>query len=224
MNSSLPLEAHNKLIDYLGFKLFDLEDTYLVLRELSLHYNRAAAGEAANEYLKVVNSNKGFFVPVIKALEFKLLVGIHSYLGKKDDRSLGKAINKLQAEKAGMNLVSEYNALVEKHKKLLDSVKIMRHKRLAHDENIEIDEVETRSSDKQFMDLFEDTKNLLNKVQGHFENYIWFMDEDARESIKDTHDMMNNLLRGEAQRIGEINVEYNHELFKSGRIKWLKST
>lgn len=50
------------------------------------------------------------------------------------------------------------------------------------------------------------------------------VDGDAREAIKDTHDLMNNLLRGEASRLSEIDVEYTNGVFTDGKSRWLKAT
>jgi hypothetical protein len=47
------------------------------------------------------------------------------------------------------------------------------------------------------------------------------MDRDSREAVSDTHNMMNNLLRGEAQRVSEIDVEYIDGVFEDGRRKWM---
>jgi hypothetical protein len=49
------------------------------------------------------------------------------------------------------------------------------------------------------------------------------MENTARESVKDTHDMMNNLLRGEAERLSDINVEFIDGAYEDGRRKWMSS-
>jgi len=217
------MENMPELMDYLGNKLWHLENTYLVLSEVYLHYNVAVDKEAAQAYLKVINSHKGFFMPVVKALEFELYTGMHSYLGKKDARSLGKAVNKLASSKGGIDLTKQYDELLNKHTKIIHAIEVLRDKRLAHDD-VEVIEVgETLTSDAQFISLFKDVKIFLNSVMRRYNKAEWFMDGDAREAIKDTHDLMNTLLRGESQRLNEIDVEFTDVSYRSGKTKWLAS-
>ena len=72
------------------------------------------------------------------------------------------------------------------------------------------------SSDKEFQELFADIIDLLNEANSYFGNSVVFVDD----AITDTHDMMNNLLRGEKQRLEEVQVEYISALYEAGRNKW----
>lgn len=224
MTSSSTKESVKELLDYLGQRLFHIEDYYLVYSELGLHYNKAVNQDSSKAYLQVINSHKGFFLPAQEALRATLTVELCSFVVKKEQKykSIGRAINELRSLKDAPNLSGDYNALLKKHSNIISHIEKFRNQYYAHKSFADLLKLPT-SSDKEFQDLFADLKELLNKAYGYFDNTIWFMDGDARESIKDTHDMMNNLLRGEAQRISEIDVEYISAVYRDGRSKWMKS-
>jgi len=61
-------------------------------------------------------------------------------------------------------------------------------------------------------------KDLLNTANSYFGNSVVFIDESA----DDTHNLMNNLLRGESQRMSEINTDHISNLYQIGRRRWHK--
>src|SRR5690606_12992046 len=65
---------------------------YLIYSELGLHYNKRVNEDAAKAYLKVINSEKGFFIPVQNALRSALTVELNSFIVSEDAESLRSAI------------------------------------------------------------------------------------------------------------------------------------
>ena len=224
-NSSLPTaESVRSLLDFLGQRLFHVENYYLIYSELGLHYNKAVNQDSSKAYLGVISSHKGFFLPVQETLRATLTVELCSFVVKKEQKykSIGRAINELKTLQGAPDLSSDYDTLLQKHSNIISHIEKFRNQYYAHKSFADLLKLPT-SSDKEFQNLFEDLKQLLNKAHNYFGNTIWFMDGDSRESIKDTHDLMNNLLRGEAQRQSEIDVEYISGVYEDGRRKWMKS-
>lgn len=215
-------EEVKSLLDYLGRRLFHIENFYLIYCELGLHYNKAINPDSSKAYLEVINSHKGFFLPVQEALRATMTIELSSFIISKDNKSIRKAIEDLKNISGGLDLTSEHNKLLKKHAKIIDHIEKFRNRYYAHKTNADLLKLPT-SSDKEFQELFIDIKGLLNKAHGHFKNAIWFMEDDSRESVKDTHDMMDNLLRGESQRIREIDVEYISSVYEDGKREWMKS-
>lgn len=216
------MKDHNeikKLIDDINSKFFHIENAYLVRREIYLHFNKAVNKETAEAYLKLINSHKGFFMPMLEATLSFYTIGLNSLVSSNDKKSLEKLVNKLQVN--GVDYRKNLEELREVHQKTLKSLTDLRMEYFAHAGNIDLNLVDPISEDAHIK-LFDDLKNFLNKVNSEvFHNVVWHMDEEAREAIKDTHDMMDNLLRGEAQRISEIDVEYIGETFIAEKKKWL---
>lgn len=217
-------ESVRSLLDYLGRRLFSIENYYLIYSELGLHYNRTVNPDSSKAYLKVINSHKGFFVPVQETLRATLTVELCSFVVKKERKykSIGRAIDELKTLENAPNLNSDYDALLQKHSNIISHIEKFRNQYYAHKSFADLLNLPT-SSDKEFQDLFEDLKELLNKAHRYFGNALWFMDGGSRDSIKDTHDLMNNLLRGEAQRLSEIDVEYISGIYEDGKRKWMES-
>lgn len=218
--SEQALDETKKLLDYLGQRLFNIENFYLIYSELGLHYNKAVNPDSSKAYLEIINSHKGFFIPVQEALRATLTVELNTFIVSKDFKSLRRAIELLKDIKGGVDLTAEYKDLEEKHANALKHIKDFRKKYYAHKTNAELSKLKS-SSDKELQELFEDIKSLLNKAHAHFGKANWYMEGDSRESVKDTHDLMNCLLRGESQRLSEINVEYISEVYKDGKRKWM---
>jgi len=211
-----------ELMKYLANRLFCIENFHLVYSELGLHYNKVVDPNSSQTYFNVVNLHKGFFVPVQESLRATLTVELNSYIVSKDRDSLGSAIDQLKNLAGGPNLMEDYANLKHKNANTLKHVKEYRNKYYAHKSGVSLTELPA-SSDKGFQDLFVDIKNLLNKAQAYFGSTTWFIDDDSRESVKDTHDLMDNLLRGEGQRISEINVKYISDSYRYGRKKWMET-
>ena len=210
------------LLQYLAQRLFHIENYYLIYSELGLHYNKAVNADSAKAYLEIINSHKGFFLPVQEALRATFTVELCSFVVKKERKykSIGKAIDDLKTLPNAPDLNAEYNALLRKHTKVIDHIEKFRNQFYAHKSFADLLKLPS-SSDKEFQDLFAELKELLNKTHAYFGNTVWFMEDSARESLKDTHDMMNNLLRGEAQRLSEIEVEFISGVYEDGRRKWM---
>lgn len=210
------------LLQYLAQRLFHIENYYLIYSELGLHYNKAVNPDTAKAYLDVINSYKGFFLPVQEALRATFTVELCSFVVKKERKykSIGKAIDDLKSLPNAPDLNSQYNSLLSKHANAIDHIEKFRNQYYAHKSFADLLKLPS-SSDKEFQDLFADLKRLLNKAHSYFGNAVWFMEDSARESLKDTHDMMNNLLRGEAQRLSEIEVEFIDGVYEDGRRKWM---
>lgn len=218
----MSLREIEKMLDKLGEQLFKIEDMYLVYSELGLHYNKAVDPKSSEMYLKLINLHKGFFIPAQQALRAALTVELYTYILSKDFLSLQQAITHLKNAENGIDLLEDYVRIKARNKNILKHLGKYRNGYYAHKTNATLSKF-PNSSDKEFQDLFEDIKTLLNKAAGHFNKAHWYMEGDSRESIKDTHDMMNNLLRGETQRLNEIDVDYVSKLYQSGRDKWMKS-
>ncbi len=224
-NSSSPTpESVRSLLDYLGRRLFSIENYYLIYSELGLHYNETVNPDSSKAYLKVINSHKGFFVPVQETLRATLTVELCSFVVQKERKykSIGRAIDELKTLKNAPDLNGDYDALLQKHSNIISHIEKFRNQYYAHKSFADLLNLPT-SSDKEFQSLFEDLKELLNKAHRYFGNAIWFMDGDSRDSIKDTHDLMNNLLHSEAQRLSEIDVEYISGIYGDGKRKWMGS-
>lgn len=208
-----------KLLDDINSKFFHIENAYLVRREVYLHFNKAVNKETAEVYIKLVNSHKGFFMPMLESTLSFYTIGLNSLVSSNDKKSLEKLVNKLQVN--GKDYRKNLEALRKAHEKTLKSLTDLRMGYFAHAGNIDLNTVDPISEDAHIK-LFDDLKNILNKINSEvFHNVVWYMDEEAREAIKDTHDMMDNLLRGESQRLSEIDVDYISETFISERKKWL---
>lgn len=212
-------ESVQELLIKLGNQLFNIENYYLIYSELGLHYNIRVNEDAAKAYLEVINANKGFFMPVQNALRSALTVELNSFIVSQDAESLQGAIKQLRQLEGAPDLTKNYEDLTLKNANIMSHLMDFRNKYYAHKSGQDLSTL-TPSSDKEFQELFEDIKELFNKVSSYFGQAHWFMEGDARESVKDTHDMMNNLLRGEAQRLSEINIEFIDGLYGDGRRKW----
>ncbi|MCA9318433.1 hypothetical protein KDA06_02200 [Candidatus Saccharibacteria bacterium] len=226
MNAGVPTkESVKELLDYLGNRLFHIENYYLIYCELGLHYNKAVNEDSSKAYLKVINGHKGFFMPVQESLRATLTVELCSFIVKKERKykSLGKAIDELKQLPNAPDLNSKYDNLLTSHANIISHLEKFRNQYYAHKSFADLLKL-PKSSDKEFQELFKDIKDLMNEAHAYFGNTIWFMDDDARESIKDTHDMMDNLLRGESQRLSEIDVEYISEVYRDGKKRWLSQS
>lgn len=213
-------EEIQDLLNKLGNQLFNIENYYLIYSELGLHYNKKVNEDAAKAYLKVINSDKGFFIPVQNALRSALTVELNSFIVSEDAESLRSAIRHLKELEEAPDLTLDYSNLKKKNANIMTHLTDFRNKYYAHKAGKDLSKL-TTSSDKEFQELFEDIKELFNKAGTYFEQAHWFMDRDSREAVTDTHNLMNNLLRGEVQRISEIDVEYIDGVFEDGRRKWI---
>lgn len=222
MAKNFTKEEIKQLIDKLGQQLFNIENCYLIYSELGLHYNKSVNSESSRAYLEVINSNKGFFIPVQNALRLAFTVELNSFIVSNDQESLRKVIEYLKKLDGGPDLTGDYSLLKSKNIKILKHIGGLRNQYYAHKSGQDLSKLPP-SSDKEFQELFIEIKKLFNKAGGYFGQQHWFMEGDSRESIKDTHDMLNNLLRGESQRISEINVEYISDMYQIGKAKWLQS-
>lgn len=212
-------EKINILIDDINEKFFHIENAYLVRREIYLHLNKAVNIETANAYSRIINSLRGFFAPILESTLSFYTIGLNSLVSSNDKQSLEKLVNKLQVN--GVDYRQNLEALRKTHENTLKSLTDLRMGHFAHAGGIDLNLVDPISEDAHIR-LFDDLKNFLNKVNLEiFHNVVWYMDEESREAIKDTHDIMNNLLRGEAQRLNEIDVEYISDTFTAERKKWL---
>ena len=208
------------LLDKLGSQLFNIENYYLIYSELGLHYNKTVHEDSAKAYLEVINSHKGFFIPAQNALRSALTVELHQFIVANDEESLKKAIYYLSALEDAPDLRREYNTLLSKNKNAIKHLSDFRNKYFAHKSGVDTSKL-TATSDKEFQELFTDIKELLNKASGYFGSTTWFFDRDSSDAVRNTHEMMNNLLRGESQRLNEIDVEYISSAYEAGRSKWL---
>jgi len=222
MQSEQSSEEVKKLLDYLGQRLFHIENFYLIYSELGLHYNKAVNPDSSKAYLEIINSHKGFFMPIQEALRATLTVELNTFIVSKDFKSLRRAIELLKDIESGVDLTAEYENLKEKNGNVLKHIEEFRKKYYAHKTSADLSKLRS-ASDKEYQELFEAIKELLNKAHGHFGKANWYMEGDSRESIKDTHDLMNCLLRGESQRLSEINVEYISSIYESGKRNWMKT-
>jgi hypothetical protein len=219
MSKEFQADEVKELLDYLATRLFHVENFYLIYCELGLHYNKRVSEDSAKAYLKVINSNKGFFLPVQEALRSTLTVELYTFIVSKDYKSLPKAIEHLKSIN-GPDLSSEYGKLKQNNQNIFKHLTKFRNGYYAHKTNAKLGKLPS-SSDREFQQLFQDTKNLLNSASSYFDKSHWFLDGISRQSIKDTHDMMDNLLRGEAQRLSEIDVDLVSNLYQDGKRKWL---
>lgn len=221
MTKNLSKEEIKKLIDKLGQQLFNIENCYLIYSELGLHYNSSVNAESSKAYLEVINSNKGFFIPVQNALRLAFTVELNSFIISKDQESLRSIIEYLKNNNV-IDLLDCYISLKQKHSKILKHIGGLRNQYYAHKSGQDLSKLPA-SSDREFQELFAEIKEIFNKIGSHFGQHYWFMECNSRESIKDTHDMLNILLRGEAQRMSEINVEYISDIYDIGKRKWMES-
>lgn len=208
-----------KLLEDINSKFFHIENAYLVRRETYLHFNKAVNPETAEAYIKVITSLKGFFMPILESSLSFYTIGLNSLVSSKDTKSLEKLVNKLQAN--GIDYRKDLEILRKDHEKTLKSLTDLRMGYFAHAGNIDMNLVDP-ISENAHIKLFDDLKSFLNKVNSEvFQEVVWYMEGEAREAIKDTHDMMDNLLRGETQRISEIDVDYISDTFTAEKKKWL---
>lgn len=213
-------DANLPILEEVNRRLFHIENAYLVRRELNLHFNRAVNAEASKKYLAVINSHKGFFVPVLESTLCYNLIGLNALLSSNDKKSLQKLVNKMQADGIA-DFRQDLANLRTKHEQSLNTITDLRMEYFAHFGEIDLNSVGAVSEDA-YIELFEDTKIFINKINGVFGRSVWYMDGDANETIKDTHDLMNNLLRGEAQRVSEIDVDLTSKIFEDGKSRWMK--
>lgn len=215
-------DPNRGLIDDINRIFFHVENAYLVRRELYLHFNTAINDETAKAYLKTINLYKGFFMPVLQSTLSFYMIGLNQLVLSKDKKSLEKLVNKLMSNAQGSYLI-DLNTLRANHMHTLTSIADMRMGYLAHAGDLDLNEI-APISDESYIKLFTDIKKFLNKINHEvFRNTQWYMDDRARESIHDTHNLMNALLRGESQRLSEIDVKYLSIEFETGRGTWLKS-
>jgi len=212
-------EELKELLDDINRRFFHTENAYFVRRELYLHFNIAVNEETAIAYRKVINDLKGFFMPVLESALSYYMIGINQLVNSNDKKSLEKYINLLQVNGCG-DYRKELAELRAGHRKTLISYADMRMGHFAHAGDIDLNNVEPISEDGHIT-LFNDIRALLDRINlDIFGDVIWHQKGDARESVKDTQDLMSNLLRGEKVRVDEIDVEYMRDVYESGRTKW----
>lgn len=222
MTKKLSGEEVKKLLNELGQQLFNIENYYLIYSELGLHYNKAVNPESSAVYVEMIDSHKGFFIPIQNALRSALTTELNTWIVSKDYESLRSAIESLRCLDGAPDLTTDYVNLKSKNANIMKHIEDLRNKYYAHKTNANLAKL-TSSSDKEFQRLFVDIKELFNKAYGYFGHTTWYMEGSSRESVKDTHDLMNCLVRGESQRLSEINVEYISRIYESGKQNWMKS-
>ena len=211
-------EDTKQLLDYLGARLFSIENYYHIYSELGLHYNKAVNQASSKKYLEVINRHKGFFMPVQEALRATLTVELCSFVVKKERKykSIGRAIDDLKGLPGAPDLNDSYDALLEKNSNTISHLEKFRNQYYAHKSYADLLTLPT-SSDKEFRELLDDLEELLNSAMRYFDAGMWFMKDEA---VDDTHSLMNNLIRGEAQRVSEVETEYISEVYRHGRNEW----
>ena len=218
----MAISENQKLVNDINQKVFHIENAYLVRHEVYSHFNSAVNTDSAEAYLKVVSNHKGFFLPLLEGAQSYTMNNLNRLVSSNDKKSLEKLINKMQAAGEG-NFMADLDKLRQKHTTILKTITDLRMEYFAHLGEIDLNTYNPVSDD-DYIKLFEDVKDLINRLNNVYGNTVWYMDGDANETIKDTHDLMNNLLRGEASRISEIDVEYLSGVFSDGKSKWLKAT
>lgn len=218
--SEQTLEEIKKLLDYLGRRLFHIENFYLIYSELGLHHNKKVSEESSKAYHEIIKSHKGFFIPAQEALRATFTVELNTFIISRDFRSLRRVIELLKEVDGGVDLTTDYSNLKTKNANVLEHIKGYRNKYYAHKTNSNIAKLKP-TSDKELQELFEDTKNLFNEAYAHFGHSVGYMEGELRESIKDTHSLMNSLLQGEAQELSKT-VQHISNTYHDGRKKWME--
>ena len=219
---SKPYLSKGKFTKYaseLGFRIFNIKSAYIVWRELGLHTNSRVGADTSKKYLEVINQHKGFFVPIIGALENYIINELHTLFTRSKEKSVPDFVRVLKSE--GKNFESDLELFMKQHKDALGKIKTVRHKLTAHkDKKVEVNKIEVPNI-KQYDELFHDMERLFNKITSEALNSsFWFYEDNSTEAQRDTHLLMDNLLRGETQRINENDVNYYRDLFNIGRSKW----
>jgi len=202
-----------------GLRLFAVRSAYLVWRELGLHTNSRVDPEASKAYLGGINTHKGFFVPVINALDCYLPVELDTIINQSGKDSFQQLIKGMRG--IGKDYQSEFLVLIKKHSDAIKKINTLRDKVYAHKDRKVNLSMMTMPSVQQYDELFEDLQNFFNRITSDaLDHSTWFFQDKDMEAQADTHLVMDNLLRGEAQRINEIDVELHRKLFEDGRRHW----
>lgn len=211
-------EGVKELLDYLGARLFHIQNYYHIYSELGLHYNKAVSPESSKVYLDVINRHKGFFMPVQESLRATLTVELCSFIIKKERKykSLGRAIDELAQLPDAPDLRSEYNQLLNRNANVVSHIEKFRNQYYAHKSFVDLLKLPP-SSDKEFQELLADMIKLLNKANSYFGGAVAFMDD----AIADTHALMNNLLLKEG--LDEAQIGHISSVFEVGRSEWYKN-
>ena len=210
------------LLDGINERIFHLENSYLLRREIHMHYNSAVSKEAADEFRSLINMYQGFFMPMLEGALAYTLVGLHALVGSYDKQSIARLIVELKAERKN-DYTENLTALRTKHRKTLKSIKDLRHGHFAHFGDLDLDKVKPISED-DYISLFEDVKVVIQELNSEFGNTVIFFDGQARQTIRDTHLAMMNMLRGEKARIDQIDIDSLDKLYEHGKDSWLNSS
>jgi hypothetical protein len=210
-------ESVKELLDYLGNRLFHIQNYYQVYSELGLHYNKAVDSESSKVYLGAVNEHKGFFMPVQECLRATLTVELCSFIVKKERKykSIGKLIDDLKELPKAPDLNEKYDQLLRKNANIANHLEKFRNQYFAHKSFADSFKLPP-SSDKEFQELLSDIFKLLSEANAYFETDIYFVDAASA----DTHNLMNNLLRGGSQRFDDAYIEHISNRYEAGRDKW----
>ncbi len=169
--------------------------------------------ETANHNVEVIEKYNYFFSSLEESACYAAILSTTMFFDKK--RGLEK-INYLldEAAKFKIDRKENFDTLCKNHKDTIKRLEKVRNEHFAH-RSIEKRKLVIPSHDKVF-DLLNDIMKLLNSIGGEFgESYRWSECKPGwSEDVKrDFQRVIDNLYRGEAARLAEINVKYNKKIY-----------
>lgn len=191
--------------------------------------------EEAEKNVIIINRNKYFFMPVEDSLLHAFIIGLSKFFDKNPQSlSIAALIKKIHESKEEItadvllevypdhfnddeNLKKNYSPLNDadiknisdlklKHKLIIENLKIIRDKRSAHTD-IAIIRGEFIPKDVEALILA--IQEMLNKLSSTFNRSKTIWDHLKTEAINDTKLLIENLERGEEQRMAEIKKRFS---------------
>jgi len=205
-------------------------ESYYIWRTLTFARSIPEVGkEKAENNAKLVNLYKEFFIPTEQSHLQTFILGLMKFFDK-DSRalSINALIKQIEENKdvftseilesihphlkeigaitqnylpISQESIDYFEKLYEKHKNLINNLKDIRDKQFAH---TDMQAIEGTFVPNEIEELIEDLQEMFNKLSHSFDisSTIWnYLKED---SIRSTRLLLENLERGEIQRLVEI--------------------
>jgi len=211
-------------------------ESYYIWRTLVFSRSITEVGkEVAEKNAKLMNLYKEFFLPTEQSHLHVFITGLLKFFDKDPQAlSFNKLINKIQTNKNSftkeilesiyphlkeMGVTKDYyspilqsdidhfEGIIAKHKDLIENLKDIRDKQLAH--------TDLKTHDRTFVpneveELIQAIQEIFNKFTKTFDQSSTIWDHLKEDSIRSTNFLMENLERGEKVRLEEIRKKWGN--------------
>lgn len=205
VNDQSTLDLANKL----NMKMFGIRSAFCVWKYLiSIRDTDVVGTEAAQQNTNLINLHKGFFFPVETALQYRIVIELHTlFEAGKSREAIPGLVSSLA--KRGKDYHTNYSRLKQDFDAEITMIDEVRNNMYAH-KNIEVNQLSLPSAIRMGK-LIDKISEFLNEVTAQSFGHSWiFDDEENLEAIRDTELLVDNLIRGEAARLSQIECEYRN--------------